>query len=386
VPVSNGPSRPENSPLRVCQVLLKPPGVSETFFAGNASSLRAQVSVVHGPVVAHRDGGPVLSQSLIPRAMRKAFRVMTRRAWPWESTSSFMRAFADTRAQVVLAEYGETAVLVREACVRAGLPLVVHFHGYDISDRHVLARNRDAYREVFCTASAVVAVSRDMERRLTELGVPAAKLHYRPCGVDCGVFTGGHPAAAPPIFVAVGRFVEKKAPHLTVRAFARALHDVPHARLVMIGEGPLLGTCRDLVVELGLASSVLLLGPQPPEAVRDQLVHARAFVQHSVVAANGDSEGTPVSVLEAGACGLPIIGTRHGGIPDVVVENVTGLLVNEHDVDAMGDAMKRLGTDAALAARLGQAGAARVRECFSAERTGSRLYEILLAAASSDRR
>ena len=60
-----------------------------------------------------------------------------------------------------------------------------------------------------------------------------------------------------------------------------------------------------------------------------------AFVQHSIIAANGDAEGTPVSILEAGAAGVPVISTKHAGIPDLVLDNITGFLVEEHDVEEM---------------------------------------------------
>ena len=77
--------------------------------------------------------------------------------------------------------------------------------------------------------------------------------------------------------------------------------------------------------------------------------HARAFLQHSVVAQDGESEGTPVSVMEAGASGMPVIATRHAGIPEVVVNEETGVLVDEHNVSAMSDAIVRLAQDPALA-------------------------------------
>ena len=107
------------------------------------------------------------------------------------------------------------------------------------------------------------------------------------------------------------------------------------------------------------------------------------FVQHSVEAAGGDREGTPVSVMEAGASGLPVVATRHGGIPDVVVDGETGFLVNEHDTDAMAAAMCRLVSEPALAARLGCAARDRVRNNFSIEQSMSRLWTVLANAAGT---
>jgi glycosyltransferase involved in cell wall biosynthesis len=218
-----------------------------------------------------------------------------------------------------------------------------------------------------------------MRRKLIGLGAPENKIHYNPYGVDCDTFKVSDPSAAVPVLLAVGRFVDKKAPHLTIRAFAVARKDCPNARLRMIGDGPLLSQCRDLVDRLCLRESVEFLGAQPPEVVRKELRQARAFVQHSVEAASGDSEGLPNTILEAGASGLPVIATRHAGIPEAVVEGETGLLVDEGDVSAMAMGMSQLLLEPQLARRLGHAARQRMVNCFSIERSISGLWQILMS-------
>jgi len=374
--MSNGESQ-----LRVCQVLLKAPGPSETFFQTTARSLPASVSVFHGPLVAYQDGRPVLSQSLAPRAARKVFRMSTGRAWSWEATASFAVAIRRSRADVVLAEYGATGVLVLDACARTKRPLVVRFHGYDASVRSVIDSLLLSYRKLFAQSAAIVAVSQAMRMRLIELGAPAEKVHHTPCGVDVTLFSRVAPDRAGPSFLTVGRFVEKKAPHLTLLAFEQVAQAVPEATLTMIGDGPLLGACRDLARAMGLGQRVEFLGWLPHDAIGDHLKKARALIQHSVQAESGDAEGTPVAVLEAGAAGLPVIATRHGGIPDVVEHGRTGLLVEERDVNATRDAMIQLALDPALAARLGEAAADRIRAQYSSQETGRLLYNILAQAA-----
>jgi glycosyltransferase involved in cell wall biosynthesis len=91
----------------------------------------------------------------------------------------------------------------------------------------------------------------------------------------------------------------------------------------------------------------------------------RAFLQHSLVAPDGDSEGSPVSVMEAQLSGLPVIATRHAGIPEVVQEGETGLLVDEGDVQAMAAAIARLATDPELAGRMGRSAARRASASFT---------------------
>jgi colanic acid/amylovoran biosynthesis glycosyltransferase len=358
--------------------------VSETFIREHAERLPANVAIVHGNP-ARIDGRPVLSDSLLRRAVRKVDRIARAKDHSWETTRSFLAAFRRTRPAVVMAEYGTTGVYIMEACRVAKVPLVVHFHGYDASVRQVLETNQAAYREMFRSAAAVVAVSRAMEARLLAIGAPRESLHYNPCGVDVANFGGATPANSAPTFVAVGRFVEKKAPHLTLLAFAEVVRRHPEARLRMIGDGPLKPVCEDLAHGLGIKDAVTFLGPQPPEVVQREMREARAFVQHSVEAASGDCEGTPVAVLEAGASGLPVIATRHAGIPDVVVEGRTGLLVDERDVRGMAEHMCRLVADPNYADELGRAARDRIGHEFTMDRSIDRLWSIIRGCAGQVR-
>ena len=354
-------------------------GVSETFIRTQAAHLPATVTVVEGRTPTEVEGVPTLARRGVEKFMRFA------QGSNWDTTvgASYTRVLRRTRPDAVLAQYGTTAVRLLDACRDTGVPLVVHFHGYDASRHDLLRDLRADYERLFREAAGIVVVSRAMEQRLAALGADPARLHYSPCGVDCTRFAASDPAAAPPVFVAVGRFVEKKGPYLTLAAFAEAHRQHPEARLRMIGDGALLGVCRDLAGALGVADAVAFLGAQPHEVVQQEMSGARAFVQHSVEAADGDCEGTPVAVLEAGASALPVVATRHAGIPDVVVEGETGLLVDERDVAGMARHMLRLIENPALAARLGQAGRARVLEHYCLERNMERLWHAIQASVNA---
>jgi glycosyltransferase involved in cell wall biosynthesis len=110
---------------------------------------------------------------------------------------------------------------------------------------------------------------------------------------------------------------------------------------------------------------------------------ARAFVQHSITTHDGDSEGTPVAILEAGASGLPVVSTRHAGIQDAVIHEKTGLLVAEGDIHAMAEHMTRLAKDPQLAADLGKAGRDWVSSEYSMDKNITRLWSIIEAAMMS---
>ena len=355
-------------------VLPYAPAPSETFITNHIAHLPAKIVTVQGwrPSI---EGRTVLS--LPRRVFHKLLRSLFGGGLERETTAAYVKAFCRHRVAAVLAEYGTTGVMTVDACRQLHIPLIVYFFGYDATVTSVLDEHAESYPRMFQEACAVIAISRSIQRRLVLLGAPPEKVHYIPCGVDCGQFSGASPADAPPLFLAVGRFVEKKAPQLTIKAFAQVHSAHPAARLRMIGDGPLWNECRELAQTLGVADAVEFMGTQTHASVSREMHQARCFVQHSVEAASGDCEGTPVGILEAGGSGLPVISTRHSGIPDIVIEGETGFLVDERDVEGMARHMLRMAEDPALAARLGQAARKRIEDHFSLEQTISALWEVI---------
>jgi len=298
-------------------------------------------------------------------------------------TKALSRFFRKERVRAVLAEYGPTGVALMDACVEARVPLIVHFHGYDAYREDVVGPMTQRYRRMFDAAAAIIAVSRDMQRQLVSLGAPAEKIFYCPCGADTSLFCGADPESAPPTFVAVGRFVDKKAPHLTLLAFRKVLDACPEARLIMFGDGILWEACKQMSRVLAISDVVDFLGARPHGQVAAAMLSARAFVQHSVRTSYGDSEGTPVGVLEASAAGLPVVTTKHAGINDVILHGQTGFLVEEGDVEGMAEHMVRLARDPLLAATMGKRGRERICAEFSMEKSIQRLWRIIEAAIAS---
>lgn len=258
------------------------------------------------------------------------------------------------RVDVVLAEYGHTGEELLASCRQAHVPLVVHFHGYDAHTDRMLLKHGN-YARIFGGAAALVVVSRSMEAQLLKLGAPREKVIYNCYGVDVESFANAAPAHSAPQFLAVGRFVEKKAPLLTLLAFREVVQQRSDARLIMAGSGHQWEAAAQVVRGLGLTGLVDLCGVKEPAEVAALMQQSRAFVQHSVVSMSGDCEGTPLAVLEAMASGIPVVATRHAGIADVVAHGERGLLCDEFDVHAMAANMLRLASDPALAGRMGAA-------------------------------
>ncbi len=288
---------------------------------------------------------------------------------------------------VLMAEFGFHAVRVMEAAAWSDTPLIVHFRGSDASAQNRLGLLKERYGRLMAIVSGVIVKSQPMRRTLLALGAPQDHLIVSPSGADQRLFHGADPGGSSPLLVAVGRFVAKKGPLQTIRAFAAMRESLPESvalttKLVMVGDGPLLEQARQLVRELALGSSVSLPGLADRQRVAELLRQARCFVQHSQVAPDGDREGSPVAVMEAQLSGLPVVATRHEGIPEVVEDGVSGFLVDEGDLQGMAAAMARLIAEPDLAARLGEAGQRRAAANFTArhhiEQIAAFLTQVIL--------
>jgi glycosyltransferase involved in cell wall biosynthesis len=341
---------------------------SETFIQAHKTLLHAEVKYYYGGSLPHCLEGSGPLQPTWKDAVRKkiASRIAGTKAASLEE-DLLAASFKKNRIDKVYAEYGPTAVAVLNVCQKLNLPLIVNFHGYDISVRDVVDRNAQGYARVLAYAESIVAVSKHMVEALVALGADRQKITYTPCGPQDSFFQV-QPRYTENMFVAVGRFVDKKAPYYTMLAFLRVLEAYPAARLCFAGDGPLLDTCRNIARYHACQDKIIFLGKAEPEQIHKLYERALGFVQHSITAADGNMEGTPVAVLEASASGLPVISTEHAGIPDVVIHGQTGLLVKEHDVDAMAGNMIRLLDDTEYARSLGRQGREYVRNNFSMEK------------------
>jgi glycosyltransferase involved in cell wall biosynthesis len=252
------------------------------------------------------------------------------------------------RPDVVLAEYGESGALLAPLANEIRVPLVVCFHGADATRTPRKRRWLDAYKDMFRLVDAVTAPSVYIRDRLIELGCRQDRTHVQHNGVrldrlayrpSCDRYDGGDVR-----FLFVGRLTPKKDPISLVKAFARAreLNSTRNLTLTVAGDGPLMPDIEREVDRLGIREHICLPGRVSHDQVVDLLASSHIYVQHSVTAPCGDMEGLPVSITEALAVGLPVVSTRHSGIPEVIHDGETGLLVEEGDVNGMAEKMADL--------------------------------------------
>ena len=283
----------------------------------------------------------------------------------------------ENKIDLILCEYGPSGVAMLPVSKRTNVPLAVHFHGYDAYRHDILSSYGKQYADLFEHAKAVIGVSKHMCRQLEKLGCDPLKLHCLPYGIDTDIFYKKENARKDITFVACGRFVSKKAPQITIKAFAEVLKQLPGATMVMAGEGALLPECMELAEKLGITNAIDFKGALSQLQIAELYSMAHVFVQHSVTTADGDSEGTPLAVLESGAAGLPVIATRHGGITDVVMDGETGFLVNEGDVEAMAEKMLFLAQRPQAANNMGSLAAERIRAGYDLKKYTFDLWHLL---------
>jgi len=294
------------------------------------------------------------------------------------------RAMLEVRPDVALCQYGPMSLRILEVARRINVPLVGHFHGYDLSSALRNRWYRWSLTNALCHFAAVVVVNARQKRWLIERGVPEKRLHVIPCGVPTGLFKPIKERNSETIqFITVSRLVEKKGVDYSLHAFARVVAACPLVRLVIIGDGPLRGYLENLARELGIERYASFVGMVRPEKVRSYFQEAHVFIQHSVISSRGDMEGWPVSIAEAAAFGLPVVTTLGcGGTEEQVVEGKTGFLVPQRDVNAMAERMLELARNPDLRKRFGEAAREHMVQEFDTEKQVAKLEAVLLGIAT----
>jgi len=238
----------------------------------------------------------------------------------------------------------------------AGRPVVLTSHGTDLFllDRFPAARRLAG--PIFRAARAVTVISSPLVERVERLGVPRDRITVLPMPLTVGRFSGpprGQREAGGLLFV--GRLIERKGAEFAIRALAELRRKGRAARLTIVGDGPERPRLEALIKELGLFGIAELAGALSHESVAEHYRSASVLLMPAVTDWKGEQEGFGMVLVEAMATGLPVVATRSGGIPDVVTDGVTGLLVPERDPAALASAAAHILDDPSLASTLVEA-------------------------------
>lgn len=335
---------------------------------------------VEGGLPVAPDRAP-FGSSLVGRA---ALRLSSSTGHRWVYDAALRRS----EARLIHAHFGTSAVSVLPVARRNRLPLMVTFHGYDVTSESSRTDSKgDRYRqqllEVFGYADTLIAVSEFIAERLASLGAPEHKVRVHHIGIPVEGAVDV-PSRERSGVTFVGRLVEKKGIEDLLAAVARVA-DLPGVGPVrIVGDGPLMPVAREAAARVGVP--VELLGFRNAEEVSEVLASSAVFCAPSKTAPSGDAEAFGMVFLEAALHGLPVVAYRHGGVPEAVQDGVTALLAPEGDINVLAGNLAALFEDPARARALGAAGRARVLADFDVRRCTAELESIYDEVAARGRR
>lgn len=355
---------------------------SETFVRSQISSLRIWEAVPVGTSKVHSaissDGDRILyGTSPVERVRLKLF------YWSQFSLRVY-RLLREVRPDVVHAHFATDAVLIAPVCKALRIPVVVSLYGVDVtaaptgnSFRSRVYRWR--LRALFNYADRVMAVSQDIADRAIALGARIERTVVHRLGIELPPFSEPDLGKEWDICV-VGRLVEKKGIRdlITASALLKKRDAAHQLRIVVVGSGPLLDELQAQAREAEV--SVDFVGMLSPQEAKEVMRRSRVLAVPSRTATNGDREGLPMILLEGAALGMPIIASRHSGIPEAISHMENGLLFEEGNARDLARCISML-SDEALCTRLGIAARATVEERFNIDVQSARLEAIYSQAS-----
>lgn len=296
------------------------------------------------------------------------------------SIAKMKRMLQDQSVDVLHAQFGGNGVRILPLVKLMNTPLIVSFHGFDASRKLANRSYKEALKDVFDYASAILVCNTGMGDVLPLSDEHKKKVIWVPYGIDVAQFSNDStvPVSRTDSFTIlhVGRLVEKKGVPDLIRAFATAAKEVGSMKLHLVGLGREEAECKTLVKENNLESKVIFHGWKSPRQVKELMQQCDLFVLNSRTDSTGDSEGLPNGILEAMAMGKPVLSTLHAGIPLAVENEVSGVLVKEKDTDALAQQMVRLYHNRPLLESMGKAGRLKVENRFTIDRMHKDLHDI----------
>ncbi len=277
-----------------------------------------------------------------------------------------------------------STTVARLAAKFSGIPYTFTAHAKDIFHESVCPED---FRRKLKDAAGAVTVSDYNLRYLRENYGPAAQRMRRVYnGLDLQRFTYKAPLYRLPKIVAVGRLVEKKGFADLIGACAALAASGRQITCEIVGSGELEADLRGRIAQSGAGGMVRLIGPRPQAEVVRLVQEAASFVAPCVLGEDGNRDGLPTVLLEAMALGTPVVSTDVTGIPEVLREGETGLLVPQRNPAALAGAISRLTGDSTLRIRLADRARRLIEADFNVRDNAAHLREIFAGSAESSRK
>ena len=248
-------------------------------------------------------------------------------------------------ADVMHIYFGHTGVHLLPFIQCWDKPCIVSFHGADVMLKADSPDYAAKLNKVFDAVPLVLARSRSLEQRLIRLGCDPEKIRINRTGIPLEQFPARRrkaPGDRPWRFLQACRLIPKKGLTTCLRAFALFCRQNPNAELLIAGKGPLQPSLEALAAHLNVSQKVHFTGFLSQADLLDLYYRCHVFLHPSEMTADENQEGIPNSILEAMATGMPVLATRHGGIPEAVEDGRCGALVNERDYQALAAEMIKI--------------------------------------------
>ncbi|WP_223594057.1 glycosyltransferase [Neobacillus bataviensis] len=286
--------------------------------------------------------------------------------------------------------FGPSALYALQAKETLGIPMLTFFHGYDARKYPFLNNKVQEYQRLFTIGELFLTPSNAIKEELLSMGCPENKVRVSHLGIDINQFhyqprTLDDKEKTIRI-VSVGRLVEKKGHHLLLEALSIVKKKMSHFHLTIVGEGREYQNLVDQINRLKLHDHIHLAGKLHHSEVKSVLDKAHIFCLASVSGKDGDMEGLPVSILESQASGLPIVSTRHSGIPEGVVEGKSAILAEENNPTDLANKLLEMMSQPEKWIEFGSAGREWVVQHFNAEKQAEELRDIYFELLGNDRK
>lgn len=284
---------------------------------------------------------------------------------------------------ILHAHMGYTGVHGLVAAKRLGIPLMTSFYGKDVTILKTREKYKASYwhfwafaKKLFAQGDRFLVLSGDMKEKLADCGCPEEKIVINPLGIDLSRFSSERTARAPGApteLLMVGREVQKKGFDDGLRACAQANAQGADLKVTLLGtDGPM----RSELMQLAESLSLEVSWPEPSTSVPTAMAAADVLLVPSRTADDGDREGTPTVICEGSSAALPIVATRHAGIPEQVDDGTTGLLSDERDVKGLAASLLELSQNPAKRLEMGVAARKKAESDFSISSHRDRLQDI----------
>jgi colanic acid/amylovoran biosynthesis glycosyltransferase len=254
-------------------------------------------------------------------------------------TKGWKQALQTHNPKLLHAHFGKGGYYSSAIAKALDLPMIVTFHGSDITQKDKFSYNHKHRTKVFQQADKIIASSKFIQQKLILKGCPEEKIIQHYIGIDNEFFFPYGKRNNHPTILFVGRLIKQKGCHYLLKAMQQINQNIPDAELLIVGDGV---ERKNLEQQASNLKNIRFIGYQNKQKIKDLMSQAWVMCAPSIVLKRGNEEGLGMVFLEAQAMGLPVISFDSGGVGEAVINQKTGLIVEQDNTDALVDSLQTL--------------------------------------------